>query len=164
MERLRQGISQVLTVLLVVQGMALVVLISVSVFYRYVLAAALSWPDEVAGIVFVWFTLLGVALLVSENAHIAFEIVESFTPPVVTWLLRLLTHAIVILYAAFMLLYGWQYMQMFPFETSPAAGIDLTWLKSAVPVAGGLILVFSLMNIVDLFRVRPWAGERGGRP
>ena len=70
MENMADYLRRVIVFIVSLQGVVLVVLIGTGVFFRYVVGQALSWPEEVAGIIFVWFTLLGIALLTQSGEHI----------------------------------------------------------------------------------------------
>lgn len=161
MDTVRKLIDQLIMVILVIQGIFLVFIIGVAVFYRYVLGSALSWPGEVAGIVFVWYTLLGTVVLVGSDSHIGFDFIEKYTPAIVGKAVRALSQTIIILYGVIMTIYGWKYMRLFPDETSPAAGISLNWLKSAVPVTGILIVAYLAFKAVDILRAH--ARGSGGK-
>ena len=137
--------------ILVFEGISLVAIIGISVFFRYVLDSALSWPGEVAGIIFVWYTLLGMVVLVGDKSHIAFDLFEKCRLPIISKLVAWLSQLTIVVYGIIMTVYGWQYVQMFPDETSPAAGINLTWLKSAVPITGILVIIYVLFNMLDGF-------------
>lgn len=151
MERIRGFFDNLILGALVVQGIVLVGIICLAVFFRYVMGAALSWPEEVAGIIFVWYTLLGVVALASSNSHIAFDTIEKYSPRVVARFIKALSQVIIILYGLIMVVYGWKYLRAFPYETSPAAGINLVWLKSAIPLAGVLIVVYVSLNLLADF-------------
>ena len=151
MERIRHLIDRLILGILALQGMVLVGIICLAVFFRYVVGAALSWPEEVAGILFVWYTLLGVVALASSNSHIAFDIIEQKAPRAVGLFIKTLSQVIIILYGLIMVVYGWKYLRAFPFETSPAAGINLVWLKSAIPLSGVLIVIYVSLDLIALF-------------
>lgn len=159
MEKVKGFLDRFLMAVLVTQGVCLVLIIGIAVFFRYVMGAALSWPEEVAQIIFVWYTLLGVVLLVGSDSHIAFDFMEKSTPPVVSCLIRISSQVLIILYGGIMAVYGWKYMMMFPNEVSPAAGINLCWLKICVPVAGVILIFFVCFNLVSAYGPR----AKGGR-
>ncbi len=150
LQRIEYYFSRALVFLLVVQGAALVVLIGIEVLYRYVLHSALSWPEEVAGIVFVWFTLLGVAVGLREESHISFDLVTKRSPPLLRKAILVFAHLTAIVYAGFMIRYGWSYAWMFSFETTPAAEINTLWLNLSLPVSGVLIALFALLKIIHV--------------
>jgi len=152
---LRKGLNITIKVLLAVQGFALLSLLGIEVFFRYVLNSALSWPGEVAGFVFVWFTLLGTAYLVGEDSHIAFSLISSHVSEGIKKGLYLFTQLMILSYVYFMVFPGFKYTKLFSFAVSPAAGISMAWLYSAVPVSGVLIFLYVSMNIANiLFGVR----------
>lgn len=152
MGKIRKLLDRLITAILVLQGVSLIVIIGISVFYRYIIEAALSWPGEVAGIVFVWYTLLGIVLLSGSESHIAFDFIGKSAPRFVARSIKLLSQFIVLIYGIIMAVYGWKYLVLFPHETSPAAGINLTWLKIAIPATGVLLVFYVGLNIIDSFR------------
>ena len=137
---------------LILQGIGLVILIGLEVFFRYVIGNALSWPEEVAGIFFVWFTLLGVAAVVREDDHIAFDFLIRHTPPAVSKMIKLFCMLMIQVFAFVLVYHGYSYASMFSFETTPAARINLLWLTLSLPISGLLIIFFSLLKIVELFK------------
>lgn len=149
-KRLEECLSQTLICILVLQGVALVLLIGIEVFFRYVLHDSLSWPEEVAGIVFVWFTLLGVAVGLREESHIAFDLVTKRSPPLLRKGILIFAHIVGMVYAGYMIYFGTLYAQMFSFETTPAAQINILWLNISLPVSGFFIILYALIKIITI--------------
>ena len=58
---------------LIILFAVIVAIMAVSIFYRYVLNSSLSWSDEAIRFAFVWFTLLGAAVVFRDNAHIRID-------------------------------------------------------------------------------------------
>jgi TRAP-type C4-dicarboxylate transport system permease small subunit len=156
--RIEKYIYQLVNYALVLQGTALLVLIGIEVFFRYAVGSALSWPEEVAGIFFVWFTLLGVAAVVREEDHIAFDFLVKHTSPGVGKIIRVFCMLMVQAYTFVLIYHGYSYASAFSFETTPAARINLLWLTLALPVSGLLIVLFSVLKIVGIFK----PAERSG--
>lgn len=143
---------------LVLQGIAVLVSIGLAVFFRYVVGHALSWPEEVAGIFFVWFTMFGVVAVLREDGHIEFDFLVKHTPPFVGKIIKLFSMLVIQVYAFFLIYHGYSYASMFSFEATPAARINLLWLTLSLPISGLLIIIFSLLKIAAIFR----PAERGG--
>jgi TRAP-type C4-dicarboxylate transport system permease small subunit len=137
----------------VIQGISLVVLIGIEVFFRYILQNSLSWPEEVAGISFVWFTLLGVAIGLQEDSHISFDLITKHSPPLLRKIILIFAHLMAIVYAWFMIRYGTAYALMFSFETTPAAQINTLWLNFSLPVSGGFIIIFAVFKIITIMNL-----------
>jgi TRAP-type transport system small permease protein len=51
----------------------MVCIVLLSVFFRYVLNDSLFWSDELVRYVFVWFTMIGAAVVLREREHIRIE-------------------------------------------------------------------------------------------
>ena len=150
--RIEKYTYQLVNYALVLQGTALLILIGIEVFFRYVVGSALSWPEEVAGIFFVWFTLLGVAAVVREDDHIAFDFLVKHTSPGVGRIIRLFCMLMVLAYTFVLIYHGYSYASAFSFETTPAARINLLWLTLSLPISGLLIGLFSVLKIVGIFK------------
>jgi len=148
-------LNKVLVFFVFVQGMGLVILIGIEVLFRYALANALSWPEEVAGILFTWFTLIGTVLVTRSGEHIEFSSLLVRLPPGVNKALGVFNQLIIGAFAMFMVIYGYNYAMMFTFEKTPAAGINLLWLNFALPVNGLLILLYALWNILKIITRGP---------
>ena len=59
---------------------AIVLITLVSVWYRYVLDNPLSWTEQICGILFVWITFLGSAVLYRRVLHIAIDMLLVLMP------------------------------------------------------------------------------------
>ncbi|MEX2552025.1 MAG: TRAP transporter small permease, partial [Actinomycetota bacterium] len=57
------------------------ILTCTAVFFRYVLNAALSWPEEVVGFLLVWLSFAGAYLALRRDAHISFGMLVDAMPP-----------------------------------------------------------------------------------
>jgi len=67
--------------LLAALGGALVVIVLAAVFFRYVVNDALVWSDELVRYLFVWFSMLGMAVTLRERQHIRVEYFVERLPP-----------------------------------------------------------------------------------
>jgi TRAP-type C4-dicarboxylate transport system permease small subunit len=141
------------------QGLALTLLIGTEVFFRYIVGRALSWPEEVAGIFFVWFTFLGVVLLTQSGEHIEFNFLAQRLSSRASKVLSVFIQVMIGLYALFISLSGYTYAVMFQFENTPAAGINSLWLNLSLPISGLLIFFYSQLNILKILK----SPAKGGR-
>jgi TRAP-type transport system small permease protein len=151
-ERIEKLLLKAITFILVLQGIGLVALIGLEVVFRYIIGNALSWPEEVTGIIFVWFTLFGIALVMREDEHIAFDSLMRYSSPRVVKAVMIFSQVIISVYALFMVYYGYTYASMFTFEKTPAARINLLWLNLAVPLSGILLFFYSLLKMVEILK------------
>lgn len=151
-QKMEAVLRRALILVVSLQGLALVVLIGMEVFFRYVIGRALSWPEEVLGLIFVWFTLIGVVLLTQSGEHIEFSFFISRVGPRVRKFFAIFIQAVIAFFAVLMILYGYSYAIMFLSERTPAAGINALWLNLSLPVCGVLILLYSQLNILKILQ------------
>ena len=139
---------EVWTVLLLV---LMVLLVSVGVFFRYVVNSSLSWYDEFASFLLVWMTFYGAVVASYRRRHIGFEVVVDRLMPNTRRIVELIAESCVLGFQAVLLYYGWQLMQKMGDETTVSlVWVKMRWIYSVLPITGGLMLVISLMRFVSV--------------
>ncbi len=129
----------------------MVSLVSLGVFFRYVLNASLSWYDEFASFLLVWMTFYGAVVASYRRRHIGFEIVVDRLMPNTRRIVELIAESCVLGFQAVLLYYGWQLMQKMGDETTVSlVWVKMRWIYSVLPITGGLMLVISLMRFVSV--------------
>ncbi len=152
MEKIDIHLRRILGFIVSLQGLAIVILIGLEVFFRYIVGKALSWPEEVVGLVFVWFTLLGVVLLTQSGEHIEFSFLLSRFGSQAGKIFAILIQVVVALFSILMVVYGYTYAMMFRFEDTPAVGINALWLYLSLPISGLLIFLYAQLNILKILK------------
>jgi TRAP-type C4-dicarboxylate transport system permease small subunit len=136
------------TVLLLV---LMVLLVSLGIFYRYVLNASLSWYDEFASFLLVWLTFYGAVVASYRRRHIGFEIVVDKLMPGTKTIVELIAESCVFAFQAVLFYYGWLLTQKMGDETTVSlVWVQMRWIYSVLPITGGLMLVISLMRLVSI--------------
>jgi TRAP-type C4-dicarboxylate transport system permease small subunit len=134
---------------LVVVALATVLVASllVSIFFRYVVGSALSWPEEIALMLFVWIVLLTSSLGVRAGFHVRLTIFVSRLPdPIYRALNRLILLAIACFGAA--LLYaGQDLVERTAQHLTPTLRLPLDLVNYSAPVCGGLILLHAICHL-----------------
>ena len=90
--KIDRSIIWITSVAIVVLMLTMVASILTGVFFRYVLNAALPWPEELARFAMVWLTMLGASLVVRHGGHIAVTLVvtrlRNRSKTLVNWISR----------------------------------------------------------------------------
>jgi TRAP-type C4-dicarboxylate transport system permease small subunit len=159
MQNIDRYLRRIIVFLVCLQGLVIVVLIGTEVFFRYVVGRALSWPEEVIGLIFVWFTLLGVVLLTQSGEHIEFSFLLNRFGPRVGKVFAIFIQVLIALFSLLMIVYGSSYAMMFRFENTPAVGINALWLYLSLPICGLLIFFYSQLNILKILK----SSDKNGR-
>jgi len=126
----------------------MVVVVSLGVFFRYVLNAALVWYDEFASYVLVWLTFLGAVVASQRRRHIGFELLQYRLRPSAWRALECVSELFVLGFQIVLLWYGWVLTQKMGDETAVSlVWVKMGWIYSVVPLSGGLMLLISLRRL-----------------
>jgi len=133
----------------VLQMVAMALIVLLGVWYRYVVQRALPWYDEFAEFLLVWLTFYGSVLAAHRGAHIGFEALLDYLPPVVRRAALVLSDIIVLVIQAALVIYGWKLVQAASFDTAISIrAVRLSWIYAAIPISAGLIFLLNLPRVV----------------
>lgn len=129
-----------------ISGISLVimtVMIPVGVYYRYVLNAALPWPEPLSVLLVILFTFLAAASCYRGGIHISVVLLTDTLSPAFRRVVNLATEGIMALLCLFMLIWGlklvettWhQVVGEFPFLS-----VGITYLP--IPLGAAITLLF----------------------
>jgi TRAP-type C4-dicarboxylate transport system permease small subunit len=132
------------------------------VFLRYVMTQLTArfglpridffWVEEVGEYALAWMTFIGAAIGIRRGTHFALHlVVERFSPAA----RRVVLAAHYLAIAAFGVLvavFGWQVAELNSESFSPALDVNLRWIYLSSVVGGGLICLYSLATLVDVWR------------
>lgn len=111
------------------------------VFYRYVMDAALPWPEELSGYLLVWITFGGGYIAARQNAHISFDYFVNMLPRPVGNVIQTLVDISLLALFAFLFVIS---MQMsINLGSTPLQAIDVpeSVFMISIPIfAGGVFL------------------------
>ncbi len=135
-------------ILLIGLNAVMVAIVLGAVFFRYVLNDSLSWSDELVRYLFVWFSLVGSALVLREREHIRVEyFVEKFPPRLRRGVEVAMAAGVCLFHAALTVLGG-----LWVWETRGTVTSALQWplnlfFYAALPVASLLSLAYALRRL-----------------
>lgn len=135
-------------ILLIGLNAVMVVIVLGAVFFRYVLNNSLSWSDELVRYLFVWFSLMGSALVLREREHIRVEYFVEKLPPRIRRRIDAAMAAGVCLFHAALCILGILWM----WETRGAVTSALQWplnwfFYAALPVSSALSLGYGVRRL-----------------
>jgi TRAP-type transport system small permease protein len=136
--------------------MALMVVLAVDlllgVFSRYVLVRTFTWYDEIARACFVWLTFLGAAVGVKRGAHFRLHLFVDRLPDRFQKAVAICGPAIVMAFALVLVQQGLVFLELGRFQQTPVMGLSKTWIYAAMPIGGGLMILYSLGPLWHAFR------------
>jgi C4-dicarboxylate transporter DctM subunit len=111
------------------------------VFFRYVLNASLSWPEELARWAFVWMVFLGMALAVHRNSHIAIDLLRRNLSDRWQSVHTIFVQVVICATSIALLRHGWDLARRASY-VSPALEWHFRYLYAAVPSGAALNLFY----------------------
>ncbi|MGD2152162.1 MAG: TRAP transporter small permease [Gemmatimonadales bacterium] len=150
LERLAELIERALARLLVLLMIAMVADVTWQVASRFLLRAPSSFTEELAGFLLIWIGLLGAAYALRTRAHLGIDLLTARLTGPVKLGATVLAHALVLLFALSAMVVGGLRLVQLAFQLdqiSAAIGLRMGYVYLAVPLAGLLMVVFSLESI-----------------
>lgn len=128
----------------------------IQVFCRYVLNNSLSWPEEMARFLFVWFVFLGAAMVTRRQRHIVIDILPRQLGESALAVHAFLTRVIAGSVYVFLVVYGADLVMKSSY-ISPALQWSYAYLYLAVPVGAAISLAVLALEPVTP-AARAWSG------
>jgi C4-dicarboxylate transporter DctQ subunit len=134
---------------------AMVVLVCVAVFFRYVLNSSLTWYDEFASYILVWLTFYGCVVADHRRRHIGFELVVDKLAPTARKVVDVIAELAVLGFQFVLFYYGWVLTERMGDETAISLPwVKVTWISSVLPISGALLLLISVSRLIGLLSGR----------
>jgi TRAP-type C4-dicarboxylate transport system permease small subunit len=135
-------------------GMTIVVLLGV--FFRYVMRQPLSWSEEVARYLMIWAASLAVSIGIMRREHLGITFLIGKFPPSFQKYIAVLVNLCVLWFLWVLTKFGYFMAVEGKTQLSPILSqygkISMVWSLAAIPVAGGLAMIQTFLQIlIDLF-------------
>lgn len=122
---------------------AMVLVIMLQVFCRYVLNSPLSWPEELTIYLMAYMAFIGSAVAVKSCEHIGVDLFVMMLPERGRAVVFLVVKLAMMLFAFFLFKAGLEFAIFGWPMVSDALRISMFWPRLSMPV-GGLIMIFHL--------------------
>ena len=130
---------------------AIIIIVLLAVFFRYVLADPLSWSSEVATYMFAWVTLLGIAIAQRDHAHVDLKLFSHLGEALRTATAWICWTASLVFFAV-LAIAGYIFASGETIQTGPVSGVPLWVVYASVPIGGLLGLYHVLYDLRRLLR------------
>jgi len=140
-------LDKVQTGIVVVALSAMIVVVGLQVFFRFVIKGSLPWSEELARYLMVWTVYIGASLGAKEGAHIGVEAFIRLLPKKLYRLACLLAGTISVIFCIVIAILSFKVVQGIynTGQLSPAMEIPMYWAYAAVPV-GTILMALSFLQ------------------
>ncbi len=153
MDVLRKKLDRLLEIICCLVLAMMVAVSCWQVISRYVVGQPSTITEELLRFSLVWISMLGMAYVAGKQQHISLTIlVDKVTPKVRHAWMIILQLTFMAFSASVLIFGGLKISAISMLQVSPALGIPMGQVYYALPIAGALIIVYSILNIVDSLR------------
>ena len=132
--------------------MVMTAIIGWQVFARYVLNASPAWAEQAALLLMIWYVLFAAAAGVREGFHIRIAVFENSLPERAQKPVRIAGHLLVALFGLAMVIWGTELALATWSHDIPTLGLPRGVAYVPIPLAGLLIVAFSIEHVLAVRR------------
>jgi TRAP-type transport system small permease protein len=143
---LDRSIRWIETTLSIFSLMAIVVLVLVQVFYRYVLSSGILWANELITSLMLLMVMVGAALAARQNAHTSMTLLADTLPKTLSRLVHGIALLVTLIFLISLIMtstsYAWQSRALYS-----------TMLEIPMPILYGILPLGSILMLYELVKV-----------
>ncbi|MBU3176037.1 TRAP transporter small permease [Clostridium estertheticum] len=128
----------------------LVCIVFYQVFTRYILGFTPRWSEETAVILMIWLGFITTAIGVKEGTHLSISALVNFFPKIAQKIIFYFDELAVMLFGIILFIYGKDLTMSTMGSTLPATQLPSGVLYAVLPVAGVMIIFYTIIRILNL--------------
>ena len=163
MNQLKRIVDTLLAYAIICISSLLVLCVVWQVTSRYVLGTPSVFTDEVARFMFMWVGLVGAAYATSQKRHLAIDLLVMKLTGNARKYLEIVILLATITFVSLVMIYGGMNLvtkTLASGQISPVLGIPMGLVYVAIPVSGGAILFYSIIDLIEKFTNRSSSDNR----
>ena len=151
LHKFRHGLDTVLSWVCALLFAAMVVVGTYQIVTRYFFGRPSTVSEELLTYSFTWMALLSSALVFGKRDHMRMGFLADKITGTPRKVLESIRECLVLLLAAVVMLYGGvSIMKLTMTQVTASLGIPMGTVYTVLPLSGALIVVYSVLNIIDL--------------
>ncbi len=123
-------------------------IVFIQVFLRYVFRSPVSWSEEVALLLLVWFGMLSVAVAIYRHTHMAISVIWDRLRPSLQLLTNIAVEFLILFFALNISINAGLLIDIVGDQTLSASGIPRSWLYYPLQAGGGLMAINAIGNLL----------------
>jgi TRAP-type C4-dicarboxylate transport system permease small subunit len=139
--------DKIATVLGVMLVASMTFSIILQVFFRYVVRAALPWPEELSRFLMVWCAFVGASTALKRGDHVGVTFFVEHTPRMINRLITFLTQFVVVYFLFILVKHSWRIAKLGWRSKSGAMLLPMFYPRVGVTV-GAVMMFIQLIEIM----------------
>lgn len=147
----RKGINLVLSSACALIFAAMVIIGTYQIITRFIFNNPSTISEELLTYSFTWMALLATAYVFGKRDHMRMGFLADKFGPGARKALSIISELLIMLLAGAVMVYGgFTIMQLTMTQSTASLGIPMGVVYTIIPISGILIVIYSIMNIIDL--------------
>ncbi len=163
MEKIRMTLDTLLALVCSAIFVVMIATVLYQIFTRTVLNNPNTLTEEFVRFGLVWLSMLALAYVVGKRSHMSVTLLSDNLNEANQRKLEIVVQVLFLIFAAVIMVYGgWKAMSVTMGQISPSLSLPMGYVYLAVPVAGGFMFIYSLLNLLQGKELNENAEESGG--
>lgn len=129
---------------------AMIIIMALGVFFRYVLNNSLSWNIELSRFIFTWATFLGAVIAMRDGVHIRIDLLVDHVPEKIRQILNLINALFVLIFTLLITYIGFELVSRTGGTISAALSLPLNYVYYlALPATFLLGCFYAFKNFIS---------------
>lgn len=155
MNSFRKSLDKILLAVSVILFIFMTIMGAYQISSRYIFKAPSTISEELISYSFAWMSMLGAAYIFGKKEHMKMVFFIDRLSQRNKKIVNLLTELTIFLFSAFVLVRGGVSITILTMtQTTPALRIPMGYVYLVIPISGVIICIYSILNIVDIFKNR----------
>lgn len=158
MRKLANWLNNITERLGIVFLILMLLIVSMQVITRLTIKTTPRWAEEVAAMMMVCFSFLGIAIGVKEKIHIAISFLTDIMPEKIRKAVLLIDELLVMFFGASVLWFGARLIYSTRTSTMPATEWPAYTQYLILPLVGAAVIIYCIVNIIDILENKDEGG------
>ena len=159
MTKLFKGLEGICRLLILAAFLLLMGAVLLQVYARTFLSSAPVWAEELTRFCLLYIGALGAGLALRSGDMVNVDLLCESLPGRMPWLLRLVSAALTVAFAAILLPAAWDYTMIGSRQTAPSLGWRMDFVHATQIILLVALGLWALMRIIEML-----SGRHDGRP
>nr|WP_029926469.1 TRAP transporter small permease [Ochrobactrum sp. UNC390CL2Tsu3S39] len=159
MTKLFKGLEGICRLLILAAFLLLMGVVLLQVYARTFLSSAPVWTEELTRFCLLYIGALGAGLALRSGDMVNVDLLCESLPGRMPWLLRLVSAALTVAFAAILLPAAWDYTMIGSRQTAPSLGWRMDFVHATQIILLVALGLWALMRIIEML-----SGRHDGRP
>jgi TRAP-type C4-dicarboxylate transport system permease small subunit len=138
--KLWSGILKIVNFMIIILLFAMTLVVSIAVFYRYVLNNPISWGEEFSRYAMIYFAMFGAMIALMDNSHVGVSVIIDLFPDKVRRGILQFGRIFVVIFLA--VVFGYSIVHLLAVNGQSSSALEIPMFIPYMSISVGALLMF----------------------